>query len=162
MHHSRHHSLWDLAGVDGLKVAMQLFGNDVGYLAPFQSMETVLQGKDCSVLRLCDRNFRIVYAGDLAQLISQPQPAIWLTQFDWLGSLCLPISELPTIMAQATVRPPHRLDHIPNHQAVPAQFAGMPILIWHHPTQGKPTLELHLAHKDLETLGQKLNHGPCL
>ena len=60
--------LWDMAGVDGLEVAQTLFGEKVGHLAPFQSLETVVQDKDCSVLRLCDRNFRIVYPGTLHNL----------------------------------------------------------------------------------------------
>ena len=150
-------SLWDLAGVDGLVVAKQLFGEEVGYLGRFQSLETVLEGKDCSVLRLCDLNFRISYTGYLPQLIPQPQPTIWLKQFEWLVSLSLPITLLPKIISQATVRPPHRLANTPNHQAVPVQFQGIPILIWQHPNQGKPTLELHLARNEVENLASKLN-----
>ena len=149
-------SLWDLAGVDGLAVAKRLFGEDVGYLGRLQSPETTLAWQDCSVLRLCDRNFRIVYAGPLQQLITPLKAKIWLKQFDWLARLSLPISLLPEIISQATVRPPHRLKDIPNHRAVPAQLQGMPLLIWQHPHQGQPILELHAARQDLKTLTSKL------
>ncbi|MEL6332000.1 MAG: hypothetical protein AAFU84_20165 [Cyanobacteria bacterium J06633_23] len=148
--------LWDLAGVDGLAAARYLFGPEVDYLAPFQSMETLLQEKNCSVLRLCDRNFRIVYAGPLQQLITPLKAKIWLKQFDWLARLSLPISLLPEIVSQATVRPPHRLKNIPNHRAVPAQLQGIPLLIWQHPHQGQAILELHAARQDLKTLASKL------
>ena len=150
------HSLWDMAGIDGLAVAKHLFGEDVGYLSPFQSMETVLRGTDCSVLRLCDRNFRIFYPGPLQPLIDPLQANIWLKQFDWLTSLTLPVSFLSPISSQATVRPPHRLDPLPNHQAVPAQLHGIPMVIWQHPKQGQSVLELHLARKHVETLAGHL------
>ena len=150
------HLLWDLAGVDGLAVARYLFGEGVGYLAPFQSLETTVQGKDCSVLRLCDRNFRIVYPGSLHQLIIPLQANIWLKQFDWLVRVFLPTNLLSTISAQAVVRPLHCLTNIPNHQAVPAQLQDIPFLIWQHPWKGQPTLELHAAKKDFENLTAKL------
>lgn len=157
-------SLWDMAGVDGLAVAQQLFGEDVGYLAPFQSMETVLGGKDCSVLRLCDRNFRISYSGPFRQLVDPIQAHIWLRQFDWLTRLYLPINLLSQIISQATVRPPHRLENIPNHHAVPAQLWDIPLLIWQHPIQGQQGLELHLACQDCERLVGKLdkNYAPLV
>ncbi|MEM9266081.1 MAG: hypothetical protein AAGA46_11205 [Cyanobacteria bacterium P01_F01_bin.13] len=145
-------SLWDMAGVDGLAVAKYLFGEEVGYLAPFQSLETVLQGKDCSVLRLCDRNFRISYPGSLHALIEPLQANIWLKKFDWLTSMVLPDHLFSTIISHSTVRPPHRLKNIPNHQAVPAQLRGIPILLWRHPHQRKSSLELHIAQKDLKIL----------
>lgn len=149
-------SLWDMAGIDGLAAAKYLVGEKVGYLAPFQSMETVLEGQDCSVLRLCDRNFRFVYPGPLDQLAAPLQGNIWLKQFDWLTRMSLPINFLSQIISQATVRPPHRLEQLPDHRATPAQFQGIPLLIWQHPSQGKPSVELHVARKDLETLTLKL------
>ena len=145
-------SLWDLAGVDGLAVAKRLFGEDVGYLGRFQSLETTLAGQDCSVLRLCDRNFRIAYSGPLHQLVAPLQPNTWLKQFDWLTRLSLPISQRPQILPQVTVRPPHRLENLPNHQAIPARLQSIPLLIWQHPPQDQTILELHVARKDLESL----------
>ena len=154
-------SLWDMAGIDALAVAQQLFGEEVGYLAPFQSIETVLEGKDCSVLRLCDRNFRISYSGSVSQRVANIQANIWLKQFDWLTQLYLPINLLSQIIFQATVRPPHRLENIPNHHAVPAQLQDIPVLIWQHPIQGQRGLELHLASQDCERLVSTLEqHYP--
>ena len=150
------YSLWDMAGVDGLAVARKSFGDSVGHLAPFQSMETVLAGNACSVLRLCDRNFRIVYRGPLQPLIEPHQGNIWLRQFDWLTRVTLPASALSQITSQATVRPPHRLDPLPNNRAVPAQLLGIPLLIWRHSQQGQSVLELHLANKNAETLASSL------
>lgn len=152
--------VWDLAGVDGLAVARQLFGEDVSCLAPFQSLETTLQGQDCSVLRLCDRNFRIVYSGALQQLVGPLEANIWLNQFDWLARLLLPTTMLATVSAQATVRPPHRLVNSPNHQAVPIQLQTIPLLLWQHSWRGEPTLELHAAKKDVEMLSVLLRDLP--
>ena len=149
-------SLWDLAGVDGLLVAQQLFGEEVGYLGPFQSLETVLAGKACSVLRLCDRNFRIAYLGPLHQFIDPLQSHTWLKQFDWLSRLSLPISQRAQIISHVTVRPPHRLENFPNHQAIPGQLQGIPLLIWQHPYQDQTILELHAARNDLGPLTTKL------
>ena len=42
---------WDLAGVEGLAVAKQLFGEAATHLAPFQSFETTFEGEPCGVLR---------------------------------------------------------------------------------------------------------------
>ncbi|MEM6256062.1 MAG: hypothetical protein AAF821_24380 [Cyanobacteria bacterium P01_D01_bin.156] len=145
-------SLWDMAGVDSLAVAKDLFGQEVGYLAPFQSIETMFEGKNCSILRLCERNFRIAYSAPLHPLIDPLHANIWFKQFDWLARIVLPSRFLPTIVSQATVRPPHRLRNIPNHQAAPAQFNDIPVLLWQHPNQGKASLELHCAQKDLEIL----------
>lgn len=142
--------------MDGLAAARHLFGEEVAYLAPFQSMETMLHGKDCAILRLCDRNFRIVYPGPLQPLLAPLKANVWLKQFDWLVSLFVPISLLPEITSQATVRPPHRLENIPNHRAVPAQLQGIPLLIWQHPHQGQPMLELHTARQDLKPLTNSL------
>lgn len=146
------HLLWDMAGVDGLSVAQQIFGTEVGYLAPFQSMETVLDHKNCSVLRLCDRNFRISYPGTFKSYVEPFQADIWCQQFDWLTSLVLPTNLFSTILSYATVRPPHRLKNLPDHQAVPIQLGGIPVLLWRHPHQGKASLELHFAKNDLKIL----------
>jgi hypothetical protein len=149
-------ALWDMAGVDGLAVAKHLFGEEVGYLAPFQSVETTLQGKDCSVLRLCDRNFRISYPDPLHPLIAPLHSNVWCKQFDWLTSLSLSINFLPKIISQATVRPPHRLENSPNHQAIPAQISDIPLLIWQHSRQEQPVIELHLARKRIKDVTSKL------
>jgi hypothetical protein len=153
-------NLWDIAGVDGLHVAKSLFGNAVDRLAPFQSLETELQGQACSILRLCDRNFRIVYPGPLDQFEVFLNHKVWIKQFTWLGAISLPIGLLPKLIAQATVRPPHRLAALPNHRAVPAEIDSIAILIWRHPRQGQPVLEIHTAHTDLDRLIERLTYSP--
>jgi hypothetical protein len=148
--------LWDMAGVDGLHVAKLLFGDAVDRLSPFQSLETELQGEACSVLRLCDRNFRIAYPGPLDTLAVVRDRNVWIQEFTWLGAAFFPIELLPTLTAQATVRPPHRLINLPNHQAVPAQIDGVALLIWRHPNQGQPALELQAARANLDRLIKRI------
>jgi hypothetical protein len=148
--------LWDMAGVDGLHVAKLLFGDAVDRLSPFQSLETELQGEACSVLRLCDRNFRIAYPGPLDQFDVFRDRNVWIRQFAWLGEVSLPIEQLPTLIAQATVRPPHRLINLPDHQAVPAQLDSIALLIWRHPSKGQPALELQTARTNLDRLVERI------
>ncbi len=180
--------LWDLAGPDALSVALHVWGECIGRLAAFQSLETELQGQACSVLRLCDRNFRILYphpqdsldpidsldqcidahlkkasltSSNHAHPIHYPIQ-YWIKQYSWLSRLCLPASQLLPLTQQATVRPPHRLADLPNHQSVPACLSSLygeiPLLIWQHPVQRQPTLELHTAHKTFQPLLSYLSH----
>lgn len=144
-------SLWDMAGRDGLSVARSLFGESVDHLAPFQSLETTLQGTPCAVLRLCDRNFRVTYAGDLPQLVQPLQANVWVRQLEWMGAIVLPDSEFPRIASQATIRPPHRLD-LPLNCATPAQLKGMPVLLWRHRRGDSAVVELHLAQADMDAV----------
>ena len=139
--------LWDVTGVDALAVMTEIFGESVGQLAPFQSLETVLGGQDCSVLRLCDRNFRIV-----APSLQVAAQQVYLRQFDWLSRIRLPIEQLSLLPPVATVRPPHRLKNLPESCAVPIQVSGIAVLLWHHAYQGQPILEGHTARHSLETL----------
>ncbi|MEO1404133.1 MAG: hypothetical protein AAFV72_23185 [Cyanobacteria bacterium J06635_1] len=146
------HPPWDLAGPDSLYAAKTLFGEAIDHLAPFQSLETTLQGRACSVLRLCDRNFRIAYTGRLDHMVAALDKDLWVKQFDWLGSVSLPVNLFSSLTKHAKVRPPHRLTTLPNHCAVPAQLNNIPVLIWRHPVHNQPTLDLHVANTDLETL----------
>ncbi len=147
-------NLWDLSGVDSLEVAQSLFGEEVTYLSPFQSVETSLAGRACSVLRLCDRNFRIRYSGPLDKSVLSLQRCVWVKQYDWLGSLTLPIEQLPKLIENATARAPHRLTSLPNHQAVPARSKDIPLLIWRHTIQEMPAVELHAAQSEIDRLKQ--------
>lgn len=149
--------LWDMAGVDSVEVAQLVFGKQIGYLAPFQSVDIVLEGEECSVLRLCDHNFRIRYAGPLDRLIHPLQRCVSLQQYAWLSTLTIPTHQLSTLTQRATVRPPHRLEKLPNHQAVPARFKGISLLIWRHLIQEQSAIELHTAKKDLSKLMAQLD-----
>ena len=148
-------NLWDMSGVDGLEVAKSLFGENITYLSPFQSVETLLGEQACSVLRLCDHNFRIRYPGSLDQKVFL-QRCVWVKQYDWLSSLTLPIEQLSKLTQNATVRAPHRLINLPNHQAVPARFKDIPLLVWRHNIKGTPIVELHVAKAHVASLSQQL------
>lgn len=150
---------WDMAGADGLVAARALFGEAVDHLAPFQSMETELEGVPCAVLRLGDRNFRITYPGPLDHRVAPLRLHLWVKRLDWMGALVRPnpsstmalaAESLSAIAAQTTVRAPHRLHSLPLHCAVPAHVATFPVLIWHHPLGDRPGLEIHLAHRHIE------------
>ncbi len=143
---------WDMAGADGLTAARALFGEAVDRLAPFQSMETSLDGVPCSVLRLCDRNFRITYPGPLDARVASLGLQLWVKRLDWMGAIDLPIDTMPALVAQAIVRAPHRLHPLPLHRAVPAQLGALPVVVWHHPIGGQPALELHLAQTQIKNL----------
>jgi hypothetical protein len=146
--------------------ARALFGEAIDHLAPYQSMETTLEGLPCAVLRLCDRNFRVTYPGPLDQHVADLQLQLWVKRLAWMGTLALSNQastvDLTALIAQAAVRAPHRLHSLPLHCAVPAQIATLPVLIWHHPIAGQPALELHVAKTQIETLEhliQSLNDG---
>ncbi|CAN5699980.1 hypothetical protein BH23CYA1_BH23CYA1_16960 [soil metagenome] len=64
--------------------------------------------------------------------------------------------QLPQLTAQATVRPPHRLQNLPNHQAVPVQVADIAIIIWRHAPSGVPVVDLHLARTDVDRFIKKV------
>jgi len=150
--------LWDIAGVDGLEVAQLIFGQKVGYLAPFQSIEVTLKGQNCSILRLCEKNFRISYSGPLDQIVTPLQRRAWVKQYDWLHTLFLPTEQLSTLIKIATVRPPHRLESLPNNQAVPACLGDTPVLIWRHCVAAQPTIELHFSRQSVDNILKQLEH----
>lgn len=156
-----HYQLWVIAGVDGLQVAKSLFGDRVGRIAPFQSIETSLAGCPCSVLRLCEGNFRIAWESDrtiLEQAFQlQGEQRAWLKRFDWLGAIALSelvgLTHLPQI---AVAKPPHRLAGMLVNCAAPARIEGTAILVWRHSVLGQSAFELHVAVKDLETVKAKV------
>lgn len=155
------YKVWDIAGVDSIQVVESLFGEAASYLAPFQSLETQIQGEACSVLRLCDRNFRICCSGALDQLanplIQSLNARVWIKQYDWLNVITLPISQLPAIVECTTVKAPHRLTNLPENQAVPARLDDVAVLIWRHVVKTKPAIELHVAQADWHKLNEKMN-----
>ncbi len=156
-----HYQLWDIAGVDGLQVAKSLFGDQVGCIAPFHSIETTIAGCPCSVLRLCEGNFRIVWQGDsniLEQAFQlQGERRAWLKRFDWLGAIALSDSVgLTHLIKIAVAKPPHRLEGMLVNCAAPARIEGAGVLVWRHFVLGQSAFELHTAVKDLETIKAKL------
>lgn len=148
---------WDLAGVEGLAVATQLFGAAVHRLAPFQSFEATFEGEPCGVLRLGDRNFRISYIGPLDQRIASLNRNVWIQQFPWLSAVSLLPSLLTTPTLQITARPPHRWANLPPNRAVPVQIDGIAMLLWKRDRQGQTHLEGHSGTAAIAALRQILN-----
>lgn len=149
------HPLWDIAGVDGLQVMQSLFGDRVDRIAPFQSLEAELDRTPCSILRLCEGNFRVRWQGEAAILKSRLDTVIttkqvWVKQFSWLVSLVLPEAIDPALLAQVAIpKPPFRLQSLALHCALPARIEGIAVLVWWHPLQGKNVLELHASEQQL-------------
>ena len=80
---------WDIAGVDGLPVARALFGEGAARLSVWQSLDTEWGGAPCSVLRLCEGNFRVgLYGGDadaLGQALKEAARGrrVWVKPSGW-------------------------------------------------------------------------------
>ncbi|HEY9735272.1 MAG TPA: hypothetical protein V6D06_03285 [Trichocoleus sp.] len=167
--------LWDFAGVDGLQAALNLFGEKVGHLAPFQSLETSFNAHACSVLRLAERNFRVALSRDhgLDLAIADMGLNLWVKLSNPLkasapirqaASGCeriatLVISEqwgqtcLPRL---GTTQPIHRLENLPLHCAVPARIEQKSVLVWHHSWLGHPRFDLHTAQANAQTIAQAI------
>lgn len=146
-------AFWDFAGVDGLALARALFGTEVSHLAAFQSLQTECGGAACSLLRLCENNFRVRADGKPAQLADTLCEAasgrqVWVKP-SALASLLLEEEEWRLLRGAASVKPPHRLTELPVSRAVPARIAGCAVLVWHHPINGINTLEVQTAPDDL-------------
>lgn len=153
--HTEH---WDFAGIDGLQVAKNLFSDAIDRLAPFQSAEISFRSGHCSVLRLCEGNFRVSWQGDSAQFQQQLAQAqqgqrVWVKQLPWLSTLFLTeaagLHHLPQV---ATPKPPYRLQAMPLHCAIPARIEGMSVLIWYHLVQTQPVFELQMALHDAQSI----------
>jgi hypothetical protein len=145
--------LVDFAGYDGLLAARALFGDSIDRIAPFQSLDCqALETVNCSVLRLCENNFRVrLSKSDLATFTAafqQQQQRVWLKQFDWLGSLILP-DDLASLSKLITPKPPHRIAGLQLNCAAPGRINGISVLVWRHEVKETPTIELHLAKKDI-------------
>ncbi|GAB4376849.1 MAG: hypothetical protein Kow00121_24740 [Elainellaceae cyanobacterium] len=154
--HLSTHQRWDIAGIDGLAVAKTLFGESVNHIAPFQSLETHLNGMPCSVLRLCEGNFRVSgHSAELAQ-INQLIPInqrVWVKQLDWLSAIVIPEAiGLSRLTELAIAKPPYRLSSLAVNCAVPARIQGIAVLVWRHSVQEQPAFELHLATADLNQI----------
>lgn len=152
---------WDMAGIDGLQVAKLWFGAAVDRMAPFQSLETVCGGKPCSVLRLCEANFRVSCPAHLAIADSIRHYRVWMKQFDWLSAIAVADATTPhlqklNLQKLAIPKPPHRLDDLQPNRAIPARIDGIAVLIWRHSLGDRPVVELQAARKDLDRVRAKL------
>ncbi|HHP7244347.1 MAG TPA: hypothetical protein ACFE0H_06640 [Elainellaceae cyanobacterium] len=155
------HQLWDWAGVDGLQFARAVFGDSVGNIAPFQSIETTYQMYPCSVLRLCEGNFRVAIAPEVSfqddtQAIHSPL-RMWLKP-STLVAIALADEVGMNILPQiATTKSIYRLDLLQANCAAPARINDIAVLIWRHRVAGTPIVELHVALSNLDALQTLLN-----
>lgn len=145
-----HHQLWDWAGVDGLQFAQALFGEAIAKIAPFQSIEASYRDTPCSVLRLCEGNFRIAVSPDVP-FEHQTQPLrtglrMWLKPSDRMEAIALPDalgqSLLPAI---ASTKPIYRLNGLQLNCAVPARIGDIAVLVWRHAPAATPIYEIQVA-----------------
>ncbi|PPS45110.1 hypothetical protein [Chroococcidiopsis sp. TS-821] len=142
-----HYQLWDFAGVDGLQFAKTLVGDAAGRLAPFQSLEATIADYPCSLLRLCENNFRLGVRGVAIQ--SPAKMRVWVKQCETIQAIALPNSSTPNLLQIATTKPPHRLQNLALNRAIPARINNISVLIWYHSPLEKPVLELHTAVKNI-------------
>ncbi|MGD1859490.1 MAG: hypothetical protein ACFB0E_05910 [Leptolyngbyaceae cyanobacterium] len=146
--------LWDFAGVDGLQAAIALFSPAVSHLAPWQSLTAEWQQRSCSVLRLCENNFRVALPEDMSfdQAIQVLDFKVWVKPYP-AATLMLPVEVgLPRLQTIATTRPIYTLNPFPSDRAVPARINDMAILAWHHPWQGQPKLAIQTSNTSVQAI----------
>jgi hypothetical protein len=154
--------LYDLAGFDGLPLAKALFGDRIDRIAPFQSLEVNLKAESdltCSVLRLCQNNFRIRIGSQAASVLEtqfaqmQRQQRVWLKPFPWLGVLSLTDEDtIAQLSRLVTPKAPHRIVGLQLNCAAVGRISGISVLVWRHTVQDQSLVELHLATQNLETI----------
>lgn len=146
--------LWDFAGEDGLQAAIALFSPAVSRIAPFQSLETTFQQQPCSVLRLCENNFRVAFSTDIPfqAAIAALGLKIWVKRCSAAVLGLPPEVGLQRLAAIATTKPMYTLTPFPRDRAVPARIDGQAILAWHHGHHGQPRLEIQTATASVEAL----------
>lgn len=139
--------LWDFAGVDGLQAAIALFTPAVSRISPFQSLTTEFNQQPCSVLRLCENNFRVALSEqkDFGKSIATLKLKVWskpCSATTFTLSAGLGLARLSKI---ATTKPPYTLSPFPCDRAVPARIDGFAILAWHHSWRSQPRLDIQTA-----------------
>ena len=150
--------LWDFAGVDGLQAAIALFTPAISHLAPFQSLTADFNHRPCSVLRLCENNFRVALSNDLAfdEAIAELKLKVWskpCTAFN----LVIPTEWGLTRLAKvATTKPIYTLTPFPCDRAVPARVNEIAILAWHHLWNAQPRLTIQTASTNANKIHEAL------
>lgn len=148
------YSLWDFAGVDGLQAAIALFTPAISHIAPFQSFTTDFNHQPCSVLRLCENNFRVALSAQLAfdQSVAALNLKVWSKPCS-ASSLVIPTDLGLTHLAKiATTEPLYTLNPFPCDRAVPARINGIAILAWHYLWVGQLRLEIQTASHHVDAI----------
>lgn len=156
-------SLWDWAGVDGLQFGRALFGEAIGKIAPFQSIETHYKDIPCSILRLSEGNFRLSLPKEISleEAIAQSTHfQVWIKPCEQLTTIVLSeaiaLDLLPRI---AVTKPIYRLEAIAPHCALPARIENIAVLVWRHTLQGQAIVELQVSLQDQDALKAKLEEA---
>ncbi len=153
--------LWDFAGTDGLALAQALFGPQAAHLAAYQSCETEFSDAPCSLLRLCEVNFRVGVFDDTGGLADALQAEatdrrVWVKP-SRLSVIVVKEDALATLPKFAVVKPPHRLAGLPADHAVPVRLDGCAALLWRHAVRGVPALEIQVASHDRDAVCRSLS-----
>ncbi|MEM6597766.1 MAG: hypothetical protein AAF635_06285 [Cyanobacteria bacterium P01_C01_bin.69] len=147
---------WDFSGVDGLQAAIALFTPAISHIAPFQSLTTTFSTQPCSVLRLCENNFRVAFCKQVAfeAAIAALNLKVWSKPYS-AATLVVPtnfgLERLPKI---GKTKPVYTLEPFPCDRAVPARIDGVAILAWHHLWGGQPTLHIQTSATNAEIVIQ--------
>ena len=152
---------WDFAGVDGLQAAIALFSPAVNRIAPFQSLTTSFDDQPCSVLRLCENNFRVALPADetaktrgLRRAITDLNLEVWSKPCSAASFVVSPELGLARLGEISIAKPPHQLEGFMCDRAVPARIEGIAILAWHHLWCDRPTLTIQTAHSNIKKIRQ--------
>ncbi|MEM0980721.1 MAG: hypothetical protein AAGH78_10645 [Cyanobacteria bacterium P01_H01_bin.58] len=151
--------LWDFAGVDGLQAAIALFSPTVTHIAPFQSLTVEFEQQTCSVLRLCENNFRVALPTETAfdRAVLALGLNVWVKPCP-AATFVLPVEMgLQRLREAATTKPIYTLNPFPCDRAVPARIHGMAMLAWHHRWQGQPQLTIQTAQVNVKAIQLELS-----
>lgn len=150
--------LWDFAGVDGLQAAIALFSPAISHISPFQSLTANFSHQPCSVLRLCENNFRVALpqtiSGETAfeKAIADLNLKVWAKRCPaatFIVPADLALSRLPKI---AMTKPLYSLTPFPCDRAVPARINGVAILAWHHLWYEQPRVYIQTASANVNEI----------
>ena len=150
------YGLWDFAGVDGLQAAIALFTPAISHIAPFQSLTTDFNHQPCSVLRLCENNFRVALSKklDFDDAIADLNLKVWSKPYS-AALLAIPAEPgLARLAKIATTKPPYTLTPFPCERAVPARINSIAILAWHHLWDKQPSVSIQTASVNADEIRQ--------
>lgn len=146
-------------------MARALFGPRVSELAVYQSWDANYCGTACTLLRLCENNFRIGLYGDstpaaegfAGALLSQANGRkVWVKSSELVSLFLTEAAEWERLLQVATTKAPHRLTGLAANRAVPARIGGRASLIWRHSLDDVPVVEIQTALWDCEEIVQSL------
>lgn len=150
--------------MDGFAFAQAVFGASVSKLAPFQSLETTLGDRPCSLLRLCENNFRLAIAPEVAVEVEthalHTGRRMWLKPSTFMAAIALhPPTGIPYLSKIAVTKPIYSLTELAPNCAVPARIEDVAVLIWQHSPLNVPVVDLHVAVSQISQLRNYLRQA---